>query len=149
MPGIYTTITHFLYFNGLVLDLIIIYAIIVREIITNVIKWGEKMAKANIHPKSYEVKIICTTCTTTFLSTSTKKDEIKVDTCSKCHPFYTGEQQFEKAVGRVERFNSKVAKKEEIAKIQEKNAKAKESKKTIKTEKKQELTLEDLKATIK
>lgn len=105
------------------------------------------MAKANIHPKSYEVKIICTTCATSFISTSTKKDEIKVDTCSKCHPFYTGEQQFEKAVGRVERFNSKVAKKEEIAKIQEK--KAKDSKKTIKIEKKQELTLEDLKTAIK
>lgn len=40
-----------------------------------------------------------------FETGSTKKDEIKVDTCSNCHPFYTGRQRFAAAQGRIEKFN--------------------------------------------
>ena len=46
----------------------------------------------------------------TFESGSTLK-ELRVDTCSKCHPFYTGEQKFVQAAGRVEKFNKRLEKK--------------------------------------
>ncbi|AGM24617.1 50S ribosomal protein L31 [Spiroplasma chrysopicola] len=74
------------------------------------------MAREGIHPKYFEAKIICTTCGTDFMSGSTKGEELKVDTCSSCHPFYTGNQQFSNSAGRVERFKSKFTKKEELTK---------------------------------
>ena len=39
--------------------------------------------------------------------TGSVKEEIKVETCSECHPFYTGRQKFAEAGGRVDRFNKK------------------------------------------
>ena len=36
-----------------------------------------------------------------------KKDELRVDTCSNCHPFFTGRQRFAAAQGRIEKFNKK------------------------------------------
>ncbi|MBQ1468361.1 MAG: 50S ribosomal protein L31 [Solobacterium sp.] len=62
--------------------------------------------KKKIHPKYYETKVVCTSCGSEFMTGSTVK-EIKVDTCSNCHPFYTGRQRFAQAQGRVERFNKK------------------------------------------
>lgn len=67
---------------------------------------GVKRMKANIHPNYNETVVTCTTCGTTFETGSVKK-EIRVDTCSNCHPFYTGKQKFAQADGRVERFNKK------------------------------------------
>jgi len=60
--------------------------------------------KQGIHPDYKAATITCTTCGNTFESGSIK-EEIRVDTCSNCHPFYTGEQKFGKAAGRVETFN--------------------------------------------
>ncbi|WP_425380076.1 50S ribosomal protein L31 [Spiroplasma endosymbiont of Stenodema calcarata] len=74
------------------------------------------MAREGIHPKYFDTKIMCTTCGTEHMSGSTKGEELKVDTCSSCHPFYTGNQQFANAAGRVERFKSKFNKKEELVK---------------------------------
>lgn len=62
--------------------------------------------KKNIHPEYNKCKVICTSCGAEFESGSTKK-EIKVDTCSNCHPFFTGRQRFAAAQGRVEKFNKK------------------------------------------
>ena len=62
--------------------------------------------KKNIHPKYFECKVVCTSCGSEFMTGSTLK-EIKVDTCSNCHPFYTGRQRFAQAQGRVEKFNKK------------------------------------------
>ena len=62
--------------------------------------------KKKIHPKYYETKVVCTSCGSEFMTGSTVK-EIKVDTCSNCHPFYTGRQRFAQAQGRVERFKKK------------------------------------------
>ncbi|MBO7079552.1 MAG: 50S ribosomal protein L31 [Bacilli bacterium] len=67
--------------------------------------------KQNIHPKYYKTTVTCTTCGATFETGSTLK-EIRVDTCSNCHPFYTGQQKFAQATGRVERFNKRLEKKE-------------------------------------
>lgn len=62
--------------------------------------------KDKIQPKYYIAKVKCSTCGTEFEVGSTIK-EIKVDTCSKCHPFYTGQQTFVQAAGRVEKFNKR------------------------------------------
>lgn len=65
--------------------------------------------KKGIHPEYHKVQVVCVSCGATFETGSTK-DEIRVDTCSKCHPFYTGEQKFVQAAGRIDRFNKRVAK---------------------------------------
>lgn len=67
--------------------------------------------KNGIHPKYYSTKVVCTTCGNEFETGSTLK-EIKVDTCSNCHPFYTGKQRFAAAQGRIEKFNKKYGIKE-------------------------------------
>ena len=62
--------------------------------------------KQGIHPKYGKATVTCTSCGATFETGSIKSD-IKVDTCSNCHPFYTGKQRFVQAAGRVEKFNKK------------------------------------------
>ncbi|MBT9144052.1 MAG: 50S ribosomal protein L31 [Dehalococcoidia bacterium] len=61
--------------------------------------------KEKIHPK-YEKAIVSCACGTSFETGSTRK-ELKVDICSKCHPFFTGKQKFIDTGGRVERFKRK------------------------------------------
>lgn len=68
--------------------------------------------KEGIHPNYQTCKVVCTTCGATFETGSTMK-EIKVDTCSNCHPFYTGKQRFVQADGRIDKFNKKLAKAKE------------------------------------
>ncbi len=59
--------------------------------------------KPKIHPKYYpEARIICA-CGNVFNVGSTLP-EIKVDICSACHPFYTGEQRIVDTAGQVDRF---------------------------------------------
>lgn len=48
--------------------------------------------KQNIHPNYQEVQVTCS-CGNAFTTMSTHRDEIKVESCSKCHPFYTGEKR--------------------------------------------------------
>ncbi|CCZ86035.1 MAG TPA: 50S ribosomal protein L31 [Candidatus Caccosoma faecigallinarum] len=62
--------------------------------------------KAKIHPNYQKVVVKCTTCGHEFETGSVVKD-LKVDTCSNCHPFYTGKQRFTQADGRVDKFNKK------------------------------------------
>lgn len=63
--------------------------------------------KANIHPKwNHQAKVTCA-CGSTFLTGSTS-DDIYVDICSQCHPFFTGEQRFVDVQGRVEKFKSRM-----------------------------------------
>ncbi len=61
--------------------------------------------KKGIHPEYVETTVTCG-CGETFMTRSTKS-EIKVEICSKCHPFYTGKQKFVDSAGRVERFKQK------------------------------------------
>ena len=62
--------------------------------------------KAQIHPNYNKAKVICTSCGSVFETGSTLK-EIRVDTCSNCHPFYTGKQRFGNVAGRAETFMKK------------------------------------------
>ena len=61
--------------------------------------------KAGIHPEYKVCKVTCT-CGNTFETESTK-EEISVDVCSACHPFYTGTQKFVTRGGRIEKFKNK------------------------------------------
>jgi len=62
--------------------------------------------KAKIHPKYYDNTKVTCLCGNTFTTGSTKP-EIKVEVCSKCHPFYTGQQRIVDTMGRVERFKKR------------------------------------------
>ena len=59
--------------------------------------------KEKIHPK-YEKATVRCACGETFETRSTKQN-LRVDICSKCHPFYTGKRQMVDVGGRVDRFN--------------------------------------------
>ena len=61
--------------------------------------------KKGIHPEYKTCKVTCA-CGETFETKSTK-DEITVEVCSKCHPFYTGKQARASRAGKVEKFNKK------------------------------------------
>lgn len=61
--------------------------------------------KGAIHPEYHQARVICA-CGETFVTGSTKKD-IRVEICSKCHPFYTGQRKFVDAEGRVQKFARK------------------------------------------
>ena len=62
--------------------------------------------KAKIHPKYYDDAKVTCLCGNVFTIGSIKP-EIKVDVCSKCHPFYTGKQRILDTRGRVERFRKR------------------------------------------
>ena len=58
--------------------------------------------KPGIHPKYEETTVTCA-CGNTFTTRSTRKN-LRVDICSKCHPFYSGEQRIVDTAGQVDRF---------------------------------------------
>jgi large subunit ribosomal protein L31 len=63
--------------------------------------------KADIHPKYTDITVRCA-CGETFVTRSTKGGkEIRLEICSKCHPFFTGKQKLVDSAGRVERFKQK------------------------------------------
>ena len=64
--------------------------------------------KEQIHPDFKEAKVICG-CGQTFM-TGSVKPELRVDVCSKCHPFFTGKQRDMSARGRIEKFNKRYGK---------------------------------------
>ena len=61
--------------------------------------------KQDLHPEYYQANVTCN-CGNTFTVGSTKP-EIHVEICSKCHPFYTGQQRAISARGRIDKFNRK------------------------------------------
>ncbi|MBE3578353.1 MAG: 50S ribosomal protein L31 [Caldanaerobacter subterraneus] len=62
--------------------------------------------KPGIHPTYYHNAVVKCACGNTFITGSTKK-EIRVEICSKCHPFFTGQQKIVDTGGRVERFRKR------------------------------------------
>jgi len=65
----------------------------------------EDSMKKDIHPKYVETTIRCA-CGNAIETRSTK-ESIRVEICSKCHPFFTGKQKLVDSAGRVERFQKK------------------------------------------
>lgn len=65
--------------------------------------------KQGIHPDYHDVKVTCS-CGNSFVTRSTStKDVLLIEVCSKCHPFYTGKQKIVDTAGRVDRFQQKYA----------------------------------------
>ena len=64
--------------------------------------------KADLHPNYEETTITCA-CGEVMHTRSTKKN-IRVEICSKCHPFFTGDKKYVDTAGRIERFTKKYKK---------------------------------------
>jgi large subunit ribosomal protein L31 len=69
---------------------------------------NEAPMKTGIHPDYKEINVTCT-CGNTFLTRSTIGQDLQVEVCSNCHPFYTGKQKVVDTGGRVDKFRKKYA----------------------------------------
>ncbi len=65
--------------------------------------------KQGIHPQYNDIKVQCA-CGNAFTTRSTRKEELHVEICSNCHPFFTGKQKLVDTAGRVDRFNRRYKK---------------------------------------
>ena len=84
--------------------------------------------KPNIHPQYFDdAKVICV-CGNTFNVGSTMQ-EIHVEICNKCHPFFTGEMKYVDTLGRVEKFQQRQKKAKELKSQIVKKVEEKEEKK--------------------
>ena len=63
--------------------------------------------KSDTHPKYFQAKVHCGSCGTEFEVGSTR-EELRVDVCSNCHPFFTGKQNIIDTAGQVERFQRRL-----------------------------------------
>lgn len=62
--------------------------------------------KSGIHPKYVEITVTCS-CGNVFKTGSTMGEDLHIDVCSACHPFYTGKQKLLDTAGRVDKFRRK------------------------------------------
>ena len=62
--------------------------------------------KPDIHPNYTDITVTCS-CGDSFKTRSTLGQDLSVEVCSQCHPFYTGKQKILDTAGRVDRFNRK------------------------------------------
>ena len=83
--------------------------------------------KAGIHPAYNVVKVTCA-CGNTFQTRSTHKGDIRVEICSKCHPFFTGRQKLMDTAGRIDRFQKQVQKTQDMKDAKDAAAAAKAKK---------------------
>ncbi len=65
--------------------------------------------KAEIHPEYAEITVTCS-CGNTFRTGSTLGEDLTVEVCSACHPFYTGKQKIVDTGGRVDKFRRRYGK---------------------------------------
>lgn len=83
--------------------------------------------KQKIHPKYNKQITVTCACGNTFVTGSTE-GELRVELCSKCHPFYTGKQKLVDTAGRVDKFKVRLQKKSAMKKAAKKpDVKAKKS----------------------
>ena len=69
--------------------------------------------KTGIHPAYKQVTVVCA-CGETFVTRSTR-DDLRLEICAKCHPFFTGKQKLIDSAGRVERFQKRYTKTQDMA----------------------------------
>lgn len=62
--------------------------------------------KPNIHPEYKEITVNCS-CGNSFKTRSTLGEDLHLEVCSACHPFYTGQQKIMDTAGRVDKFRRK------------------------------------------
>jgi large subunit ribosomal protein L31 len=68
----------------------------------------ESEMKASTHPEYKEIAVVCS-CGNSFKTRSTLGQDLNVEVCSSCHPFYTGKQKIVDTAGRVDKFRKKYA----------------------------------------
>jgi large subunit ribosomal protein L31 len=66
----------------------------------------ESEMKADIHPEYHEINVSCS-CGNSFKTRSTLGEDLQVEVCSACHPFFTGQQKIVDTAGRVDQFRRK------------------------------------------
>ena len=64
--------------------------------------------KPSVHPDYKEINVSCS-CGNVFKTSSTLGQDLQVEVCSSCHPFYTGKQKIVDTAGRVDKFRKKYA----------------------------------------
>lgn len=74
--------------------------------------------KQELHPVWYQAQVRCVTCGTTW-TTGATVEELTVEICSNCHPFYTGEQRIVDTEGRVDKFMKRLQQRDSIRASQE------------------------------
>jgi len=62
--------------------------------------------KADIHPKYSDINVVCS-CGNEFTTRSTLGEDLHVEVCSSCHPFFTGKQKLMDTAGRVDKFRKR------------------------------------------
>lgn len=62
--------------------------------------------KPEIHPKYEAISVVCA-CGNKFQTRSTLKEELVIEICAECHPFFTGKQKLIDTAGRVDRFKKR------------------------------------------
>jgi large subunit ribosomal protein L31 len=72
---------------------------------------GSQTMKSGIHPEYKAARIVC--ACGNVIETRSTVEEIHVEICSSCHPFFTGKQKLVDTAGRVEKFRAKYGRKEE------------------------------------
>ncbi len=65
--------------------------------------------QAEIHPEYTEVKVTCS-CGNSFETKSTLNKDLNIEVCSKCHPFFTGQQKIVDTAGQVDKFRRRYKK---------------------------------------
>ncbi len=70
--------------------------------------------KPEIHP-NYEAITVTCACGNTFETRSTQGENLSIEICSECHPFFTGKQKLVDTAGRVDRFNKRFARRKGAA----------------------------------
>ena len=66
--------------------------------------------KPDIHPKYGDIKVVCS-CGNEFTTSSTLCEDLHVEVCSSCHPFFTGKQKIMDTAGRVDKFRKRYSRK--------------------------------------
>ena len=102
--------------------------------IANVLDWVSKeIMKKKIHPKYFDKAVIKCSCGHSIKTGSTQEN-IEVEVCSACHPFYTGKQKLVDVAGRIDRFKKRLegadARQSAQRKIEDKRSKKSDQKKT-------------------
>ena len=76
--------------------------------------------REGVHPEYTKITATCS-CGNVMLINSTLKEDLSLDVCSSCHPFYTGKQKLVDTSGRVEKFEKRFGKKDKVNKTQTKD----------------------------
>ncbi len=85
--------------------------------------------KQEIHPNYDAITVTCA-CGNSFETRSTQGEDLGIEICSECHPFFTGKQKLVDTAGRVDRFNKRFARRKGAAAAETETAETE----TVKTE---------------